>query len=193
MTAQQGGTDHACVFAPQYDDRIAMNGDLACCCEVFLGARYGFRLQEGMSSPDLKLSIPAFDLGFSCTAQVDTVALPEKDNKWGMSFMKQETDLTNEAKAARVVDPTKARFWKIKNPSKKHVYSGEPTFVVPPPLVCFAFKTARGYPTLSFTRSAFHGGLCPPSCSMCRAAKRIAPYLAGAPLLRHLISDSRFS
>lgn len=167
---------------------------------------YGFRLQEGLSSPafDIAFSTPAFDLGFTCTAQVDTVALPEKDNKWGMSFMKQETDLTNEAKAARVVDPTKARFWKIKNPSKKHVYSGEPTFVVPPPLVCFAFKTARGYPTLSFTCSACHSGLCPPSCSMCRAARHVGPAEAaalqahsslfgGAPLLRHLISDSRFS
>jgi hypothetical protein len=117
------------------------------------------------------------------------VALPEKDNKWGMSFMKQETDLTNEAKAARVVDPTKARFWKIKNPAKKHVYSGEPPFFVP--LLLSALPLRRRVDVQLFTRSACHSGLCSPSCSMCRAARdvegpaealhcmRIAPRLAG--------------
>ncbi len=49
------------------------------------------------------------------------------DNPWGSAFMKQETDLTNEAKAARVVDSTKARIWKIKNPAVRHVYSGTPS------------------------------------------------------------------
>lgn len=58
-------------------------------------------------------------------AQVDTVPLPEEDNPWHSAFMKRETDLTNEASAARVVDSTKARFWKIKNPAKRHVYSGK--------------------------------------------------------------------
>ncbi len=50
--------------------------------------------------------------------------LPKEENPWGGAFVKKETDLTNEADAGRVVDSTKARFWKIKNPAKKHVYSG---------------------------------------------------------------------
>ncbi len=61
----------------------------------------------------------------SVGGQVDTVPLPEEDNPWHSAFMKRETDLTNEASAARVVDSTKARFWKIKNPAKRHVYSGK--------------------------------------------------------------------
>lgn len=56
--------------------------------------------------------------------QVDTVLLPKEENPWGGAFVKQETDLENEREAGRVVDSTKARFWKIKNPAKKHVYSG---------------------------------------------------------------------
>ncbi|BDA47955.1 Primary amine oxidase [Coccomyxa sp. Obi] len=57
-------------------------------------------------------------------SEVDTVPLPVEENPWHSAFMKRETDLTNEASAARVVDSTKARFWKIKNPAKRHVYSG---------------------------------------------------------------------
>lgn len=53
------------------------------------------------------------------------MVLPAEENPTGIAFQKVETDLTNEAKAGRVVDSTKARFWKIKNPAKKHIYSGE--------------------------------------------------------------------
>ena len=54
--------------------------------------------------------------------QVDTELLPAEENPWGSAFTKVETPLTRET--GRVVDVQKARFWKVSNPAKRHVYSG---------------------------------------------------------------------
>ena len=54
--------------------------------------------------------------------QVDTELLPAEENPWGNAFTKKETPL--ETETGRVVDSTKARFWKISNPAKHHEYSG---------------------------------------------------------------------
>lgn len=51
---------------------------------------------------------------------------PGKDNPWGNAFVKKETDLVDESTSGRVVDCLKARFWKIKNPSVRHEFSGKP-------------------------------------------------------------------
>ena len=54
--------------------------------------------------------------------QVDTELLPAEENPWGGAFTKVETPLTQET--GRMVDVQKARFWKVSNPAKRHVYSG---------------------------------------------------------------------
>ena len=57
--------------------------------------------------------------------QVEAELLPEgKDNPWGNAFVKKETDLVNESTSGRMVDPMKSRFWKIRNPTVCHEYSG---------------------------------------------------------------------
>ena len=59
--------------------------------------------------------------------QVEAELLPPgKDNPWGNAFVKKETDLVDESTSGRVVDCLKARFWKIKNPSVRHEFSGKP-------------------------------------------------------------------
>jgi primary-amine oxidase len=59
--------------------------------------------------------------------QVEAELLPlGKDNPWGNAFVKKETELVDESTSGRVVDCLKARFWKIKNPSVHHEFSGKP-------------------------------------------------------------------
>lgn len=46
-------------------------------------------------------------------------------NCYGNAFVKKETDLLQESKAQRDVDPSKGRFWKIKNTSTQNPVTGE--------------------------------------------------------------------
>ena len=41
-----------------------------------------------------------------------------------MSLALQEKDLTTESKAQRLIDASKSRFWKVKNPTKTNPISG---------------------------------------------------------------------
>ena len=50
--------------------------------------------------------------------EVDTEAEPEgPDNPWGNAFRPHETVLATEGQSGRLVDPARARYWKIVNPS----------------------------------------------------------------------------
>ena len=70
--------------------------------------------------------------------QVEAELLPAgKDNPWGNAFVKKETDLVDESTSGRVVDCLKARFWKIKNPTVCHEYSGRPSATVDSPAYSF--------------------------------------------------------
>ena len=54
-------------------------------------------------------------------------ALPDgPKNPYGNGFIPVETDLTSEAQAQRVCDPTRARLWKVKNPESLHPITGAP-------------------------------------------------------------------
>ena len=45
-------------------------------------------------------------------------------NVAGNAFVKKETDLATEAQGQRMVDASKARFWKVKNVAKKNSVTG---------------------------------------------------------------------
>ena len=52
-------------------------------------------------------------------------ALPDgPKNPYGNGFIPVETDLTSEAEAQRVCDPSRARLWKVKNPESLHPVTG---------------------------------------------------------------------
>ncbi len=45
-------------------------------------------------------------------------------NPHGNGFYASETELVTEEGAQRLLDPFKARYWKVKNPSVKHPVTG---------------------------------------------------------------------
>ena len=45
-------------------------------------------------------------------------------NTYGNAFVKKETDLLTESQGQRMVDASKARFWKVKNVTKKNSVTG---------------------------------------------------------------------
>ena len=58
--------------------------------------------------------------------QVNVEAMPDgPENPYGNGFIAVETDLTSEAKAQRVCDPSKGRMWKVKNPESLNPITGD--------------------------------------------------------------------
>ena len=50
--------------------------------------------------------------------EVDTESAPPEENPYGNAFYAKSTLLDTELKAQRLIDPLKARYWKIANPAK---------------------------------------------------------------------------
>ena len=56
--------------------------------------------------------------------QGDVELVKGPKNKFGSAFQKYEKDLTKEKEAQRLVDPMKARQWRIRNTTSKHPITG---------------------------------------------------------------------
>ena len=56
--------------------------------------------------------------------QVDVELVKGPKNIYGSAFQKHEKDLTREKEAQRLIDPMKARQWRIRNPNVKHAVTG---------------------------------------------------------------------
>lgn len=61
--------------------------------------------------------------------QVDVELVQGPKNIYGSAFQKYETDLNHEKEAQRLIDPMKARQWRVRNPNVKHPITGVPCHV----------------------------------------------------------------
>lgn len=68
-------------------------------------------------------------------SEVDVLPSHGPENVEGNVFIVKETPLLKEKEAQRIADPSKARYWKISNPSSIHPYTKKPVawkLVAPP-------------------------------------------------------------
>ena len=87
---------------------------------------YGIELSPGLYAPNhqhvfcvrMDMSIDGMN---NSVYEVDTEAVPlGENNPYGNAFYAKSTLLSTEQEAQRLIDPFKARYWKIVNPSKQN-------------------------------------------------------------------------
>eukprot|EP00803_Ostreobium_quekettii_P010562 evm.model.scf_1177.3 EVM.evm.TU.scf_1177.3 scf_1177:31016-41785(+) len=99
---------------PGHGTMVAPGVNAQCHQHMFC-ARLDFAVDDGCGGKGLVVT------------ECDVKAMEDgEDNLCANGFYLQETELSSELKAQRLIAPDRARFWKIKNPKSVHPVTGQP-------------------------------------------------------------------